>query len=236
MLEEKHRIHKLQINYINSLNERITCLQRDVEFLKSDISLKNEVIKCFLEQIRGGIKDAVKSPNSSNGSTSVSNSEIVDRSSSLLEEPQSNTDDTYTLVQNGSIPTKSVDRNLSPTFVSLNPYRYLVDDDEMNFEEVVRVHVPSPKTIHHAIPDKNQTNKNSHIHFNNHPENDKQLYPRESVPGISSYLNVPKESKKVCIYSDSIIKRMDMIDFNDMCKYNSSLKRSFPGCTADSLC
>ena len=121
MLEEKHRIHELQINYINSLNERITCLQRDVEFLKSDILLKNEVIKCFLEQIRGGIKDVVKSPNSNTGSTSISNSEIVVRSSSLLEESQSNTDDTYTLVQNGSIPTKSVDRNLSPTFVSPNP-------------------------------------------------------------------------------------------------------------------
>ena len=105
----------------------------------------------------------------------------------------------------------------------------------MNFEEVVRTHVPSPKIIHHAIPDKIQTNKNSHIHCNNHTENDKQLYPRQTVPGISSYLNVRKESKKVCIYSDSIVKRMDMIDFNDMCKYNSSLKRSFPGCTASQL-
>ena len=105
----------------------------------------------------------------------------------------------------------------------------------MNFEEVVRVHVPSPKIIHHAIPDKKQTNKNSNIHFNNYPENDKQLDPRKTVPGISSYLNVPKESKKVCIYSDSIVKRMDMIDFNDMCNYNSSLKRPFPGCTAPQL-
>ena len=60
-------------------------------------------------------------------------------------------------------------------------YAMMVDDDEMNFEEVVRVHVLSPKIIHLAIPDKKQTNKNSHIHFNNHPENDKQLYPRETV-------------------------------------------------------
>ena len=26
-----------------------------------------------------------------------------------------------------------------------------------------------------------------------------------------------------------------MVDFNDMCEYNSSLKRSFPGCTASQL-
>ena len=26
-----------------------------------------------------------------------------------------------------------------------------------------------------------------------------------------------------------------MIDFNDMCKYDNSLKRSFPGCTASQL-
>ena len=57
----------------------------------------------------------------------------------------------------------------------------------------------------------------------------------KTIPGISSYLNVPKESKKVCIYSDSIVKRKDMIDFNDMCKYSSLLKRSFPGCTASQL-
>ena len=30
MLEEKHRMHELQSNYINSLKDRIACLQKDV--------------------------------------------------------------------------------------------------------------------------------------------------------------------------------------------------------------
>ena len=34
MLEEKHRIHVLQSNYIDSLKDRIACLHKDVEFFK----------------------------------------------------------------------------------------------------------------------------------------------------------------------------------------------------------
>ena len=127
----------------------------------------------FLITDRGGIKYAVKStqnPNSSNRTISASNSTTVNRISSPLEETQSNqTDDTYTLVKNESITKKSVDRNLSPTFVSPNPYRHLEVDDEINFEEVATVHVPTRKIIHDPTPGRKHTNSNSNIYCNNYP-------------------------------------------------------------------
>ena len=44
-----------------------------------------------------------------------------------------------------------------------------------------------------------------------------------------------RRGKKVCIFSDSICKPINMIDFNNDCRYNSSIKRSFPGATTTQL-
>ena len=62
--------------------------------------------------------------------------------------------------------------------------RHLVVDDEISFEEVVTVHVPTPKIIHDPTPGRRRTSSNSNIYFNNYPENDKQLYPFLDIPVI----------------------------------------------------
>ena len=46
-----------------------------------------------------------------------------------------------------------------------------------------------------------------------YPEEDNQIYSRRTAPGNSSYSDITKKGRKLCIYVDSIVNRMDMANY-----------------------
>ena len=73
-----------------------------------------------------------------------------------------------------------------------------------------------------------------------YPEKDSQIYSRRTVHGNSSYSNIGKKDCtlfriKTVIISDSIPKRIDMREFNDLLKNGAAYKRAFSGATASQL-
>ena len=95
-------------------------------------------------------------------------------------------------------------------------------------------------------PSKNFTSNNTStfIHNQKRPEVvinkhcDKDiLFRSENVvnktrPGNSSYADINKRGKKICLLGSSIIQRIKMYDFNGQLHDGKAIKRSFSGCTA----
>ena len=65
------------------------------------------------------------------------------------------------------------------------------------------------------------------------PENEQ--YFKKTVPGVTKYSNMVKEGKKTCIIGESLIKRIDMNEFNEWLDKGTAIKRCFPGATASQL-
>ena len=101
----------------------------------------------------------------------------------------------------------------------------------------------------HAFASNGHTNqdkiKRKSVVINKIPENDKlnrhvnnartdlvQNHFKRVVPGNSNYANITSHGKKVCIFGDSIIKRIDMVKFNNSMDEGVAIKRSFPGAVA----
>lgn len=57
-------------------------------------------------------------------------------------------------------------------------------------------------------------------------------YFKKTVPGNASYSEITRQGKKKCLIGDSIIKRIDMREFNRHLDNGTSIKRSFAGATA----
>ena len=109
---------------------------------------------------------------------------------------------------------------LPPRPPPLNRSRYSTVDDESNTEEEVGSKVPPHKIKQHPIPIGYISNKRPLNVINMHPEED---------PDITN------KGRKLCIYADSIVKKVDMVNFSEDCKHKMSLKRAFPGCTTSQL-
>ena len=76
------------------------------------------------------------------------------------------------------------------------------------FEDDVERHLSQQGVKHPQI--KIMENKRPPNVINRHPENDKRMYDSNTVPGNSSYSNITKHGKPLCIYSDSIVRCMHM--------------------------
>ena len=55
------------------------------------------------------------------------------------------------------------------------------------------------------------------------------------IPGSSSYADIAKNGKKICIFSDSICKRFKMRDFSNSVDNGRAFLKSFTGSTARQL-
>ena len=80
--------------------------------------------------------------------------------------------------------------------------------------------------------------------INQHSENDVLIREKriQMMPGNSTYAGILSKGKKICIFSDSITRRINMNNFNSELRCDNSNKRSgdavkrfFPGCTASQL-
>ena len=57
-------------------------------------------------------------------------------------------------------------------------------------------------------------------------------YIAKVLPGNANYADIAKQGKKTGLIGDSIIKRINMREFNDYLEKGVAIKRSFPGATA----
>ena len=67
----------------------------------------------------------------------------------------------------------------------------------------------------------------------NNPE--KEKYYLKTVPGRGNYSDITKEGKKICLIGASILKRIDMKEFNRCLENGTAIKRCFPGAVASQL-
>ena len=65
------------------------------------------------------------------------------------------------------------------------------------------------------------------------PENEK--YFKRVVPGNANYADIAKKGKKTCVIGASIVKRINMREFNDYLEKGVAIKRYFNGATASKL-
>ena len=73
--------------------------------------------------------------------------------------------------------------------------------------------------------------------INKHPERDVLFNQKikKVVPGASSYSNITKQGKSVCIISDSITRRLNMKQFNNYVKDATVYRKVFPGGTVEEI-
>ena len=137
--------------------------------------------------------------------------------------------------QNALLSNQGHNKDLPPpSFLHPNRFRYSTDDGITNNEEEVGSNVPKPQIKQHPIPLRNISKKRPSNVSNMYPEDDNQIYARRTA-GNCTYSDISKKGRKLYISADSIVKRMDMVNFSEYCKHKMSLKWAFPGCTASQL-
>ena len=119
------------------------------------------------------------------------------------------------------------------------PFFYASDvnneDDSYTYSDDVNImtgsdgnRVGKTRGIRADVPDKRPAIVNKE-----NPE--QEQYFKKTVPGSSTYRDVAKQGKKTCIIGGSIIKRIDMKEFNYYLENGKAIKRSFPGATASQI-
>ena len=83
-------------------------------------------------------------------------------------------------------------------------------------------------------------NKRPNIVVNKHHDNDILPKSRDNVvkrtlPGNSSYANISKSGKKICLLGSSIIQRIKIHNFNNALNDGKAIKRSHSGCTTSRM-
>ena len=234
MLQEKDDHRELQINYIASLKEQITCPRKDHDLLNNDIIHKNEIIASLLFQIRGANPYSGDSTPSSECSEASINA-IINKTEEIFT-PSPLRECLFSTSQKALLPSQGRNKDLLPPRTPpLNRSRHSTVDDDSNTEKEVGSKVPPHKIKQHPIPIGYISNKRPLNVINMHPEEDNQIYSSRTVPGNSFDPDITKKGRKLCIYADSIVKKVDMVNFSEDCKHKMSLKRAFPGCTASQL-
>jgi hypothetical protein len=60
--------------------------------------------------------------------------------------------------------------------------------------------------------------------------------PHKTIPGNSSYADLTKRGKKICMFGDSLLQPINMKEFNSYLDNKQATRVSFPGATASKLC
>ena len=95
------------------------------------------------------------------------------------------------------------------------------------------------RNVHFAMPNRKkadqikQSPKRPPIIVKENPEN--EGYFTKTVPGNSTYSDITKEGKNTCIIGDSIVKGINMREFNKYVEHSTAIKRNFPGARTKQL-
>ena len=224
-----------QQDYIELLHNQMDYLKKDIEFLKKDITHKNIVIENLVCDKRIGIKTNYINSSLTNADSRDVNDDKVNEP--LIHFGRDVDDGWNTRTRNNSSNKLSNKINQSQNILIDNRYRYLIVDDDAeivadsNFDEEGEKYIPNQK-LYRSLP---KVERRPNVVVNKFQENDKATYVKKVLPGNSKYSDMIRKGKKVCIFSDSICKRVDMVEFAKELKYKDPVKRSFPGATASQL-
>lgn len=204
-------------------NNAISILNNHVKYLQSDIEHKNTLINDLLD----GLRNINKINNIPTGTTIEQNSRAeiyVPFKRSRLSNSKRHTvqlDDDIQLT-NHFQPFQQPDDD----GIETNKYMY---NDDVNI--ITNNHASQNTTWNgvRATPPPRRPN----VVVKNNPE--KENYFLRSVPGKANYSDITKEGKKTCVIGASIVKRIDIREFNKFLDKGTAIKRSFDGAVASQL-
>ena len=119
----------------------------------------------------------------------------------------------------------------------INDYNGYVYDDNVNMDnEVTNCDLNNGKELMDSTKFSNGFRRPNNV-INNYPERDVLFNQKRKkvVPGASSYSNIAKQGKSVCIISDSITRRINMKQFNHHVKNATVYRKVFPGGTVEEI-
>ena len=158
-----------------------------------------------------------------------------------------NVNDNWELARNGKHVHNNIYTPIDNPIPLFNKYSYLYNDDEnlitnsqVSNQNKRSVGITAGTSInsHEFNSFYNNSRKRPHNIINKYPDNDMLLREniKRIVPGNASYADTTNAGKKVCIFSDSITKKIDMSHFNAGLNFKgSAVKRFYPGYTASQL-
>ena len=176
--------------------------------------------------IMSSLNNTTVEPNlSTNGnSSSYETSSIVQTSSAVKERrtaPKEKRDKLRNEINQTSI-------------ISPNPFRYLVDDMQSNFEDEVETN----KITRKRFP---MVNSSSIRNVDRRPNIVTQANPEKNYvnmktrPGNSLYSSMSKQGKKIAIISDSLCSGINIKELNQYIVNGFTYRKSFPGVSAKDL-
>lgn len=219
-------------------DEMQNLLKEQIEFLKSELIVKNTLIESLLVELFNRSPESKNDATVSvNASTSLRNTNLSEPlnviSSDTLDNPNArnlkehcdNKSDFGDKFINDSVIFNS-------SIIHPNKYASLMNDNDSHDEtelvtEDINVKYNAPTKIYN-FDDK----KRSSIVINQFPENDQKVFRQPNIiPGNASYSNMTSQGRKILILSDSILGRIQMKKLNNDIKYGKAYRKYFPGAT-----
>ena len=214
-------IKETMIEEIKRFDNVLRHLEQQVNHLQTHIEHKNVIIEELVDVIRNTNKNTL-SQHITNG--------IPDK----YEQP-------FQTVNSKRVSKLRDAARNTEEFVHENCYQPLYhptdsvcEEDEFIYADDANIMTGSTRRIGktNGINAGGQT-KRPHIVTKDNPENE---YPfKKTLPGNTNYADVTKQGRKKCIIGGSIVKRIDMREFNVWLENGTAIKRCFPGAVASQL-
>ena len=127
-----------------------------------------------------------------------------------------------------NIPTQN---NFLPLQTHVEVTDYIYDDDARGL--LTNNHPAKTNKIALGIDATHVPKRRPQVVVSEHPENNQHF--RKTMPGNSNYADITRNGKETCIIGASLIKRINMREFNAHMNDGFAIKRSFPGARAAQL-
>lgn len=226
-------------NYKDSL---LANLYSTVEILKNELEEKNFIIKTLLKQNgenNNVIRSCRKSEEADVIETSYFNSELKNGITNINNEyiavsGKRKYPANRSLNASSSKDINKTSLHNTPIYNRFNGLETedINDSDNEFIDECNEITTPP---IHYRDDTSNKRPTNV---MNNYPDNDKMPFHnkhKKLIPGASSYANITKHGKKVCIISNSIAQKINIKQFNRIVNNAKVYKKIFPGATAEDI-
>ena len=174
-----------------------------------------------------------------NNSKVVNNNEVTDNHApeywdNNSNEEHENIDCNNFIVDRKWITERKKKRNdvvLHNTFTPLS-FQPIMDDENNGDNDASDYSGDNVSHVQAATKPK----KKSNVYVNQNPERDtKRYHNAKTIPGNSTYGDIVKDGKKVCILSDSICKRIILPKFNEHLRKKRAYKKCFDGANTKGL-
>ena len=207
-------------------NNAMSILTNHIKYMQKDIDQKNILINELLEGLRNINK--IKTPTNIMKENHINNETFAPfktirpsnshRYTICLEDEEIQISNRFQPLQ---LPDEvSGDRET-------NKYMY---HDDVN---IITNNQTTKNTRSSGINATSSPKRRPQVVVKSNPE--KENYFLKTVPGRASYTNITKEGKKTCLIGASILKRIDLKEFNRWLENGTAIKRCFGGAVASQL-